>query len=141
MYNKFVIVGNLTVDPEMRGSGDSQVCILNVAVNRTFKRDGDADADFFKVVAFGKTAQNAHAYLSKGKRVLVEGRVERNKYTDKDGNKRESTEVKAEKILFLSPADAPSKAKDPETDFFEGVDVGTENREPVENPFDDELPF
>lgn len=110
MFNKVMMVGNLARDPEeINTKADTQMTVMSLAVNRAFKRKGAPEADFFKVLAFGKTAENCLAYLEKGKKVLVEGRIERNPYEDKEGNKRESTEIIAERVVFLSPAGESSK--------------------------------
>lgn len=131
MYNKVILVGNLSQEPKEYGQNEKRICVLNLAVNRVFKRPGTPEADFFKILTFGKTADSCMAYLEKGKRVLVEGRVERNPYKDKDGKDRESVEIVAEAVRFLSPAGERIKAE------------GDSSFPEIDNPFtdDDDLPF
>lgn len=86
--NTIIICGRLTRDPEIRNTGsDSCVARYTVAVDRTFKREGDPDADFFNCTVFGKGADFADKYLSKGTKVIVQGRMQADNYTNKDGQK------------------------------------------------------
>ena len=63
--NQLTIIGNLTRAPESRTVGENTVCNFDVAVNRDYKRDGQPDADFFRVAAWGKTGENCQKYLDK----------------------------------------------------------------------------
>jgi single-strand DNA-binding protein len=102
--NKVIIVGNLGRDPEVRFSASGMaVCKLSVAVTERAK-DGDEWKDvteWFRVVVFGKTAENAGQYLQKGRQVYVEGRLKTEKYKDKDGVEKTSTEVVANSVVFI----------------------------------------
>jgi single-strand DNA-binding protein len=102
--NKVIIVGNLGADPEVRYSGGGMaICKLRVAVTERVK-DGDEWKDateWFRVTLFGKQAENAGQYLQKGRSVYVEGRLKSEKYKDKDGVEKTSTEVIANTIQFL----------------------------------------
>ena len=102
--NKVIIIGNLGRDPEVRYSqAGMAICKLSVAVTERVK-DGDAWKDateWFRVTLFGKTAENAGQYLNKGRQVYVEGRLKTEKYTDKDGVEKTSTEVVANVCNFL----------------------------------------
>jgi single-strand DNA-binding protein len=101
--NKVIIIGNLGRDPEVRFTqGGSAVCNLSVAVGERVKK-GEAWEDhteWFRVVAFGKTAENAGQFLQKGRQVYVEGRLRQREY-EKDGAKQRSTEVVADVVRFL----------------------------------------
>ena len=103
--NKAIIVGNLGSDPELRhtNSGTS-VCNFSVATNRKYK-DGSGEyqeeTEWHRIVVFGKTADNCSRYLSKGRQVYVEGRLQTREWTDKQGNTRKSTEIVAFKVDFL----------------------------------------
>lgn len=102
--NKVIIVGNLGRDPEVRYTqSGSAVATLRLAVSER-RKDGDGWKDhteWISVVCFGRTAENAGQYLSKGKRVYVEGRMQTREYSDKDGNRRWTTEVVAQTLTFL----------------------------------------
>ena len=101
--NKVIIVGNLGRDPEVRFTqGGAAVCNLSVAVGERVKK-GEAWEDhteWFRVVVFGKTAENAGQYLQKGRQVYVEGKLRQREY-EKDGQKQRSTEVVADTLQWL----------------------------------------
>jgi single-strand DNA-binding protein len=96
MYNKVILVGNLTRDPETKTSS-VQVCNFTLAVNE------NKETLFIDIVAFDKLADTCGQYLNKGKKVLVEGRLKMNEWTGKDGSKKSKIEVVASKVVFLSP--------------------------------------
>jgi single-strand DNA-binding protein len=102
--NKVIIIGNLGRDPEVRFTqGGSAVCSLSVAVGERVKK-GEAWEDhteWFRVVVFGKTAENAGQYLQKGRQVYCEGKLRQKEYEDKDGTKKRSTEVVADVLQWL----------------------------------------
>jgi single-strand DNA-binding protein len=102
--NLVVLVGNLTQDPEVRyASNGNPVATINIAVNKTFKREGEPDADFFRVTVFGKSAELVEKYLSKGRKVGIEGRIQNDNYTNKDGQKVYRDSIIANRVEFLSP--------------------------------------
>lgn len=116
--NKVIIVGNLGKDPEVRYSNSGMaICKLSVAVTERVK-DGDEWKDateWFRVTLFGKQAENAGQYLQKGRSVYVEGRLKTEKYKDKEGVEKTSTEVVANTIQFLGGGGervVPDKAED-----------------------------
>mgnify|MGYP003326175628 CR=1 FL=1 len=87
--NKIILMGRLTRDPELRygaGANASAVCRYGLAVNRQFKREGEPDADFFNIVAFGKAGEFASKYFKKGQQVAVVGELRFRTYTNRDGN-------------------------------------------------------
>lgn len=102
--NKVVLMGRLTRDPEVRysTSGDSQLAIARytLAVDRRFKKDGEATADFIRCVAFGKNGEFAEKYLHQGTKVVIEGRIQTGSYQDKDGKTVYTTEVVVENHEF-----------------------------------------
>lgn len=101
--NKVILLGRCVRDPEVRYSQGAQgtaVARYSLAVNRSYKKDGEPDADFINIVAFGKSAEFAGKYFKKGQLVAVEGELRINSYTDKDGNKRWSTDVLVNKQHF-----------------------------------------
>ena len=101
--NLIFIIGNITRTPETRAAGETTVCNFDVAVNRDYKREGQPDADFFRVAAFGKLGESCQKYLDKGKKVAVTGEVSCRAYEAKDGTAKASLEVRASKVEFLTP--------------------------------------
>ncbi|MBO0722680.1 MAG: single-stranded DNA-binding protein [Blastocatellia bacterium] len=104
-FNKIVIVGYLGRDPEIRYTPQgTAVCNFTIATTEKRKdRAGEAQdvTTWFRVSAWGRQAEVANQYLSKGKQVYVEGRLRQEEYTDRDGAKRQSLEVNATDIHFL----------------------------------------
>ena len=103
--NRVFLSGNLTRDPEVRYSQTGMAFArMGIAINRRSKnkeanRDGK-DVDFFNIVAFDKTAEFCGRYLTKGSRVLLEGRLQTSSYEAQDGSKRTSTEILIDNIEF-----------------------------------------
>lgn len=88
--NKVIMMGRLTANPTVRYSqANPSTCVAtyNLAVNRKFKRKGDPDADFFRVTSFGRNGEFAEKYLHKGMKILVEGELRSDSYTNNDGQK------------------------------------------------------
>lgn len=86
--NKLIMMGRLTKDPEVRVSqGGATVTRLTIAVDRKYTKNSDTTTDFINWIAFGKTGENIGKFLTKGRKILLTGRVENNNYTDKNGNK------------------------------------------------------
>ena len=103
--NKAIVVGNLGKDPEVRyTSGGSAVCNFTVATNEQWKdKSGQKQerTEWHRIVAWGKTAELCGEYLSKGRTVYVEGRIQTRDWQDRDGNKRYTTEIVAQTVQFL----------------------------------------
>lgn len=105
-FNKVILMGNLARDPETRYGTDRRACTrFTVAVNNTWKdKSGEKQesVDFINIVVFGPMAESCEKYLSKGRPVLVEGRLHTSSYEAKDGTgKRYSTDVIASGVTFL----------------------------------------
>jgi single-strand DNA-binding protein len=105
--NRVIITGNLTRDPELRSlqSGMS-VCSLRVACN-TRRKDNQSGEwvdkpNYFDVTIWGRQGENAAQYLSKGRPVAIDGRLEWREYQDKEGNKRQAVDIIADNVQFLS---------------------------------------
>ena len=101
--NKVILMGRLTRDPEVRYSqGENPMAIARytLAVDRRFKRDGEATADFISCVAFGKAAEFAEKYFRQGLKIVICGRIQTGGYTDKDGIKRYTTDIVIEEQNF-----------------------------------------
>ena len=103
MINRVVLVGRLTRDPELRTTTTGKsVCDFSIAVQKRMKpQDGSPDADFFRVNAWEKTAEYVSNYLTKGRLVAVDGRLQSRKYTASDGTNREVVEIVADSVQGL----------------------------------------
>ena len=102
MLNKIIIMGRLTIDPELRRTGSgTAVTSFSLACDRDFKsQSGDKETDFIEVVAWKNTAEFVSKYFSKGRMAVVEGRLQIRDWTDKAGNKRTTAEVVADNVYF-----------------------------------------
>ena len=117
--NKVILMGRLTRDPEVRYSaGDNSLAIARytLAVDRRFKRDGEATADFISCVAFGRAAEFAEKYFRQGIKIAISGRIQTGSYTNREGQKVYTTEVVVEDQEF-----AESKAS---SDSYHGGNFG-----------------
>lgn len=109
MINKWIGIGNLGQDPEMRTTNSgTAVCTLRVAcTNRRKNQAGEWEdaTEWVSVICFGRTAENAGQYLKKGRQVYVEGRLQTRKWQDKEGRDRWTTEVVCNELKFLGAKD------------------------------------
>jgi single-strand DNA-binding protein len=107
--NVVVVTGNLTRDPELRSTpGGTSVCKLRVAVNSRRKNTHGEWVDkpnYFDVTVWGGQGENCANYLSKGRPVAVEGRLDWREWEDKEGNKRQAVEIIANSVQFLGSRD------------------------------------
>lgn len=126
--NVLNIIGNLTRDPESRQVGDKSVCNFTVAVNRRKKVEGQPDADFFRVSAWGKTGENCQKFLSKGRKVGVTGSVSVHPFAGQDGTPKASLEVLASDVEFLSSGNSEQSAPAPATQT-DGTQVNIDESE------------
>ncbi|HRR33266.1 MAG TPA: single-stranded DNA-binding protein [Kiritimatiellia bacterium] len=158
-FNKVIIAGNLTRDPDIRTAGSVKVADLRLAISETWRDKTSGQPRevtcFVDVVAWDKQADFCQQYFSKGKGMLVEGRLQMDEWTDKQTNeKRSKLRVRADRILFwggppprqdgaaapaatrtVAPAPAASGATAPEPPAFGGDDAGTLTQD------DEALPF
>jgi single-strand DNA-binding protein len=115
--NKVILIGNLGADPELRyTSGGQAVADLRVATSRRWQgKDGSQqeDTQWHRVVVWGKTAEQCKEYLSKGRQAYIEGRLQTRSWEDRDGNKRYTTEVVAQQVLFLGGRGSPGASSEP----------------------------
>lgn len=103
MLNKIFLMGRLVADPDHRQTpSGTSVTTFRIAVDRDFrnKETGEKEADFISVVTWRATADFVAKYFSKGRMIVVDGRLQTRNYTDRDGNRRTATEVVAENIYF-----------------------------------------
>lgn len=140
--NKVILIGNLANDPESRTTASGvSVCQFRLAVQRRFaNQQGVREADFFNIVAWRQTAELCARYLSKGRKVAVEGSIQNRTYDAQDGSRRYITEIVADQVEFLSSpqgdrqqrADNPPPPSEP-SGYTSDPDAFTD--------VDDELPF
>lgn len=98
MTNITILTGRITKDLELKQAGQTTVTNFSLAVDNPFKRD---DASFFDIAAFGKTAELLNNYCNKGSKILVEGNLKQDRFTDKEGKNRSVVRVVANRIEFL----------------------------------------
>jgi len=107
-FNKVLLMGNLTRDPELRYIPSGQpVTSFSIAVNRNFTgQTGEKkeEVSFIRIVVWGKLAEICNEYLKKGRPVFVEGRLQSRSWEAQDGSKRSTTEVVAQNVQFLGTA-------------------------------------
>ncbi len=135
-FNKVVLVGNLTRDPELKTlPSGSQVARLGLAVNNSYKsKDGNVVEDtlFIDADIFGKQAEAVDQYMSKGSSVLVEGRLRYHTWESQDGTKRSRHDILAQRVVFMG-----SKSNGSNT-TTNSKPVDQNDAEPVE---EDDIPF
>ena len=138
--NKIILMGRLTRDAEVRYlSGEKSIAIakFSLAVDRRFKREGEAEADFFNCTAFGKQAEFVEKYLKQGTKILLTGRVQNDNYTNKEGQKVYSVSIMAEEIEFAESKGTPDSQQQNtqpkfNTDGFINIPDGLQEELPFE---------
>ena len=100
--NNVILIGRLVREPELRYTSGSQmaVCRFTLAIDRRVKQGEEKKTDFPNIICFGKTAENCEKFLSKGRKVAVQGRLQTGSY-EKDGVKHYTTDVIADNVEFL----------------------------------------
>jgi single-strand DNA-binding protein len=149
-FNKIIIVGNLGRDPELRYTPQgTAVCNFSVATNERRRDKAGEQQDvttWFRVNAWGRQAENVSKYLSKGRRVYVEGRLHVEEWTDRDGKQRYTLEVNASDVQFLdSAADVEGipvrQSEQAAPSASRGASGGGGGRSQEPEIEDDEIPF
>ena len=143
--NKVILMGRLTRDPEVRYSaGENALAIARytLAVDRRFRRDGEASADFISCVSFGRTAEFAEKYFRQGLKIAVTGRIQTGSYTNREGQKVYTTEVVVEDQEFAeSKASSDSYAAAPATSMPSPSAASADGFMNIPDGIDEELPF
>ena len=115
--NKIILLGRLVADPETRYT-QSNIAMtrFKLAVNIQGKpQEGQPTADFFQITAWRQTAEYVSKYFSKGQQVLIEGYLRNNTWTDKDGNKRYSDDIHADRVYFADSKRSNDNSNDNKT--------------------------
>jgi single-strand DNA-binding protein len=144
--NRVVLVGNLTRDPELRHTpGGTPVCSLRIAVNSRRKDESGQWVDkpnYFSISVFGNQAESCTQYLSKGRPVAIDGRLEWREWQAQDGAKRESVEVVADSVQFLgSRGDGAGGGDGGGGNQFVPAGAGSESSADFPAAADDDIPF
>jgi len=151
--NRVVLTGNLTRDPELRAtSGGTSVCSLRIACNGRRRNQQteqwEDQPNYFDVTVWGAQGENCSRYLSKGRGVAIDGRLQWREFTDREGNKRQAVDIIAENVQFLGGRDDAgngngngfsSGARAAESDV--PIDTGDFERTPVGAGADEDIPF
>ena len=109
--NKILLCGRATRDAEVRGEGDKKVARYTLAVDRKYSKE-EKQADFINIVCFGKSAEFAGNYVKKGTKMIVTGRIQTGSYTNKDGQKVNTTDVIVEEQEFAESKSASNAGFD-----------------------------
>ena len=137
--NKVILIGNITADPELKQTqSGTSVCSFNIAINRYSKEPDAKKVDFFTVVAWQAKAEFVSRYFKKGSGIVIVGRLENREWSDKQGNKRISTEIIAEEISFAGGKESSTEAKN-EPYVPSAYTQNSQNFEAL--PSDEGLPF
>lgn len=129
----FVIeMGRLVADPEIRYGTTTGTAVANyrIAVDRRFKREGEPEADFFDCVAFGKRAEFAEKYLTKGTKIVVIGSLQNDSYTNREGKTVYTTKIIVDNVEFAESKNAR-----------QGISAAGEGFMSIPDGIDEELPF
>ena len=153
--NKVFLIGRLSRDPELRHTTSGMaVCQINVAISRPVSQGRDPETDFINVVVWNKQAENVAKYLSKGRQIAVEGRIQTRNYDNNEGKRTYVTEVIASNVEFLGSANDNAKTSNVggfEENPFDAMEPMMDSTSVENDPFasfgekveisDSELPF
>ena len=150
--NKVILVGNLGRDAELRYTpGGAAVATLNLATTEVWNdKQGQKQekTEWHRIVVWGKQAESLQEYLTKGKQIYVEGRLQTRQWDDKDGNKKYTTEIKADRITLLGGGGGGGRGGGGGGAFDRGGDRGGSHaggggadEPPMEPITDDDIPF
>jgi single-strand DNA-binding protein len=157
--NKAILVGNLGRDAEMRFTqGGTAVATVSIATTDVFNdRDGQKkeDTQWHRIVIWGKTAESIQPYLTKGKQIYVEGKIQTREWTDKEGKQVKTTEIRADRVVLLggpgggsSGGGGGERAARPQRAAYGAPSSGggsmggdMDDMGPIDAPNDDDIPF
>jgi len=139
--NKVILIGHLGQDPELRHTGSgTAVCNLSLATDESYTKDGGERVErteWHRIVAWGRLAETCDQYLEKGRQVYVEGSLQTREWQDNDGNTRQTTEIKARTVQFLSGSGSGGQRRRSQRRSNQAPRSG----EPDRFDSDDDLPF
>ena len=118
--NKVFLIGRLSRDPELRHTtSGTAVCQINVAISRPVAQGNEPQTDFINVVIWNRTAENVARYLTKGRQIAIEGRIQTRSYDNNEGKRTYVTEVIASNVEFLGSANDNNRANNSAPSFNE----------------------
>ena len=133
--NKVILIGRFVRDPEIRYTTNDKCCAsFSIAVDRKYKQEGQQDADFPRVIAWGKTAEFIEKYFRQGMKIVIEGRIQTGKYTNKEGQTVYTTDVVVDSFDFV---ESNSSSSTTNQGYSNPADLGMSGQE----SFDSDLPF
>lgn len=140
MLNHITVMGRLVADPELKTTPSGvSLCSFRVACDRDFKpKDGERETDFINVTAWRSTADFVGKFFTKGRMIVVDGRLQIRPYTDKEGNKRTATEIVAGSVYFGDSKPRDDGEQEPPAYYGEELPAGFT---PVLGDEDYNLPF
>ena len=154
--NKVFLIGRLSRDPELRHTtSGTAVCQINVAISRPVSQGSEPQTDFINVVVWNKQAENVARYLSKGRQIAIEGRIQTRNYDNNEGKRTYVTEVIASNVEFLGSANDNNRNNTNSNPFdenpFDSMEPPMDTTSVDNDPFasfgekveisDNELPF
>ena len=145
--NKVMLIGRLVRDPDIKTSQSGVVVArYTLAVDRRFKKDGEQTADFIGCIAFGKTAEFAEKYFTKGIKIAVVGRIQTGSYENKDGQKVYTTDVVVEENEFteskrVTGENVTQSGGTPAAAITPANATGPDGFMNIPDDIDEELPF
>ncbi len=145
-FNRVILMGNLTRDPEIRQTqSGTSICRFSIAVNRSYSSQDGSTRDetcFVDVDSFGRTAENISKYFSRGKPILVEGRLRQDSWEDKQGQKRTKLVVVLERFEFVGArGDAPMGGGSFESDYAPSPARARTQVPAPQDDLEDDVPF
>lgn len=138
--NKVELIGRLTRDPDIRysqGEDQKMIARYTIAIDRPVAKEGQKQADFISCVAFGKRAEFAEKWLTKGMKIAVIGRIQTGSYTNKEGTKIYTTDVLVEENEFVESKGAARS----ESSGYSKDDIDIDGFMNIPDGIDEELPF
>jgi single-strand DNA-binding protein len=144
--NKAILIGNLGRDPELRYTQSGQAVVnFSIATSENWTdKNGEKQerTEWHRVVVWGKTGENCAQYLSKGRTVYVEGRIQTREWEDREGQKRTTTEINAQTVTFLGSAGAGRSEAGTSTGDAAGASGSTQpSAAESDPPPEDDVPF
>ena len=143
--NKVILIGNLGRDSELRYTpGGAAVATLNMATTEVWNdKQGQKQekTEWHRIIVWGKQAESLQEYLTKGKQIYVEGRLQTRQWDDKDGNKRYTTEIKADRITLLGGGGGGGRSSMDRGGGSTGGGGGGSEEPPMQPITDDDIPF
>jgi len=140
--NKVILIGNLGRDPEVRYTpGGLAVANFSMATSETWKnKEGEKETrtEWHRIVAWGKLGEICGEYLSKGKQVYIEGRIQTREWEDKEGNKKYTTEIIALQMLMLGSRESADESRPSPSSDMETPNLP---EPPISKTKDDDIPF